>query len=437
MGTKAVKNVTILTMDGDKSIIENGTVVFDENQILAVGSIDLLHTYPSAEIIDGQAGLLIPGMVNAHTHVAMSVFRGLADDVPDRLTKYLYPLEKALVNQNLVYRGALYGIAEMLLGGVTTFADMYFFEEQVALAAKTLGMRGVLGETVIDFPAPDTKEPYGGLALAKTFIEKWQGDPLITPSVAPHAPYSLDRDHMKACVALAKAYKVPLMMHLAEMPHEREHCQDLYGLSPVAYLADLGGLDQQFIGAHMIHVDNEDLALLESHGAGISHNIGANAKSAKGVAPAMAMYDRGMAIGLGTDGPMSGNTLDIFTQMHLVAKIHKLYSGDRSLVKAREVLEMATIGGARALHMADSIGSIEVGKKADLVLVETSSVNMQPIYDPYSALVYAANPSNVDTVFVNGVTVVENKTLCTASLKTLQKDLKVLQEDIWTIANEL
>ena len=437
MCIKAITNVTILTMDGDNTMIENGVVIIDDTKIEAIGTNALLASYKIETIIDGQDGILIPGMINAHTHVAMSVFRGLADDVPDRLTKYLFPLEKALVNEDLVYKGSLYGIAEMLLGGVTTFADMYFFEEQVALAAKQLGIRGVLGETIVDFPSPDADEPYGGLEIAKNFIAKWKNDPLITPAVAPHSVYTLDQNHLKACVELADSMDVPLITHVAEMAHEHEHCINNYGLSPVAYLDKLGALNQRFIGAHMIHISDEDIHLLKERGAGVSHNIGANAKSAKGVAPAMKMFEMGMSIGLGTDGPMSGNTLDIFTQLSLVAKIQKLYSGDRSLVKANEVLEMATIGGAKALHMDHLIGSIEVGKKADLVIVETTSVNMQPIYDPYSTLVYAANPSNVRDVLVNGVQVVKDKSLCTASLKTLQSNLKELQNIVLEVAKTL
>lgn len=439
MASMIIKNVNILTMNKNKDIIENGVVVLENNIIQDIGNEDLLSKYASDNIIDGKDGILIPGMINTHTHASMVVFRSLGDDVPNRLKRYLFPLEKMLVDKELVYLGAKYGIAEMLLGGVTTFTDMYFYEDEVARAAKELRVRGVLGETVMDFPSPDSKEPYGGLAYSKWFIEKWKDDDLITPAVAPHAPYTNDKEHLQRAAELSKKYDVPMMMHVAEMDYEYKQCKEEYNMTPVQYLDSIGVLSKRFIAAHSILVTEEDIELLEKRKVGIAHNVGANSKGAKGVAPITKMYKRGMKVGLGTDGPMSGNTLDIVTQMPLVGKVHKLFNNDRSIFPASEILEMATIGGAKVLNLDKKIGSIEVGKKADLVLFETESINMQPIYDYYSVLVYSANPSNVDTVIVDGKILVENKKLAVDNnnLVELMKQLKMMKGKILEIANKL
>lgn len=416
-----IKNVNILTMNSEKQIIENGVVIVKDSTIEAVGGEELLEKYPSRNIIDGKNGILMPGMVNTHTHAAMVFFRSLGDDVQDRLKKYIFPLEKKMVDKNFVYFGSKYGIAEMLLGGVTTFADMYFFEDEVAKAAKEMGIRAVLGETVVDFPSPDSQEPYGGLYYGERFIEKWKQDELIIPAIAPHAPYSNDTEHLQAASALAEKYKVPMIMHVAEMDYEVEKYRKEYGMTPVQYLDSIGVLKENFIAAHLIHVNDEDMDIIEKRNIGIAHNMGANSKGAKGVMPLKEMYRRKLKIGLGSDGPMSGNTLDILTQMPLVAKVHKLFNNDRSLFPASEIVEMATIGGARVLNLQDKIGSIEPGKKADMVILETHSVNMQPIHDYYSVVVYSANPSNVDTVIVNGKVLVQNKCLTQIDFGELRK----------------
>jgi len=437
MGITAIKNVNILTMDKSHNIIENGVVIINDTIIVGIGYETLLQEFLPDTIIDGENGILLPGMINTHTHASMSVFRSLGDDIPNRLTKFLYPLEKELVDKDLVYAGAKYGIAEMLLGGVTTFADMYFFEEQVALAAHDMKIRAILGETVIDFPAPDSNKAYGGIEHSETFIKKWIDDVLITPAIAPHAPYSIDESHLNKCIKISERYQVPMIMHVAESEDEVAKFKKLYNMTPVGYLEKQGALNNRFIAAHLIHVNDEDLEILDNYEVGIAHNIGANTKGAKGVAPANKMYKRNLKIGLGTDGPMSGNTLDIITQMALVAKLHKLYNKDRSLFSSLEVVEIATLGGAKALHIEDIVGSIEVGKKADVVILETKSVNMQPIFDYYSVLVYSANPSNVHTVFVNGKMVVQNKKLINVSLKELQDNIKTYSKKVQRIADSI
>ncbi|MFA5524136.1 MAG: amidohydrolase [Tissierellales bacterium] len=432
-----IKNVTLITMNQNKDIIEEGVVVIKDDLIADIGGNELLEKYPNHRIIDGEGGILIPGFVNAHTHCAMSVFRSLGDDVPDRLRRYLFPLEKALLDKEMVSLGSRYGVCEMALGGVTTFADMYYFEDEVAKSTKEIGLRGVLGETIVDFIAPDASKPYEGLEYCQWFIDKWKDDDLIIPALAPHAPYSNDTEHLQKAFSLAESKDVPILMHIAEMGFESEKYKKEFNLSPLQYLDKIGILNKRMVGAHLINVNDEDLDILKEREVGISHNIGANAKGAHGVAPAYKMYNMNLKLGLGTDGPMSGNTLDIFTQMGLVAKIHKLVNNDRTIFEADKILEIATLGGARALNLDSKIGSIEIGKKADLVIVETKSINMQPIYDYYSVLVYSANASNVSTVIVNGKVIVKDKALVTQDYSSLLYEFKTIKDKVMTVAKYL
>lgn len=437
-----IKNVTVLTMNEHKEIIENGLVVFEKNKIVYVGTDvrteeKLKRSGYKVEVIDGEEGILMPGMINCHTHGSMVPFRSLADDCKDRLKRYLFPLEQRLVDKELTYIGAKYAIAEMLLGGVTTFCDMYYFEDEVAKAAKELNMRGVLCETIVDFPSPDSEKAFGGLDYSIKFIEKWKNDDLITPGIAPHAPYTNTEESLKEAYKISKKYNVPITMHLAEMDYELEEYKDKYNLTPVSYLDKLGILDSNFIAAHAVLVNEEDIEILKKNNVKISHNIGANSKGAKGIAPILKMREKGINIGLGTDGPMSGNTLDILSQMSQVGKIHKLFNKDRTLLPSIDLIEMGTIGGAKVLGIDKEVGSIEIGKKADLTLIETKSVNMQPIYDYYATIVYSANSSNVELVVVDGKIVVKDKKLVSASFSEVRKDLLSLTEKIKKISKEL
>lgn len=436
------ENITVITMNENKDIIENGIVAFEKNNIVYVGNNiekeNLINKEDyEVEIIDGEQGILMPGMINCHTHASMVPFRSLADDYKDRLKRYLFPLEQKLVDENLTYVGAKYAIAEMLLGGVTTFCDMYYFEDEVAKAAKELNMRGILCETIVNFPAPDSKKPFGGLDYSVSFIEKWKDDNLIIPGIAPHAPYTNNDESLKKSYEISKKYNVPMTMHVAEMDYEYKECIDKYNLTPVQYLNKLEILDSNFISAHTVLVNEEDIKILKEKGVGVSHNVGANAKGAKGVAPILKMKEEGINVGLGTDGPMSGNTLDIIGQMVQVGKVHKLFNNDRSVLPSMELVEMATMGGAKVLGLDKEIGSIEVGKKADMVLIETKSVNMQPIYDYYAAVVYSANASNIDTVVVDGKIVVRNKNLVSGDFNQIRESLLGLKDKISKIAAEL
>lgn len=440
---KIIHNVTVLTMNKEMDIIENGVVVVEDDKIKEIGQEAIIDNYKDnkryseVEFIDGNEGILIPGMINCHTHASMIPFRSLADDYKDRLKRYLFPLEQKLVDRELVYIGAKYAICEMLLGGVTTFCDMYYFEDEVAKAAEELNIRGVLCETILDFPSPDSKESFGGLNYAEEFIRNWKDSSLVIPGVAPHAPYTNTDESLKKAHCLSKKYNVPFTMHVAEMDYEYDKYIKEYNMTPVMYLDSLGILDKNFISAHTVLVNDEDIEILSNRNVKVSHNIGANSKGSKGVAPILKMMEKGIDIGLGSDGPMSGNTIDVLTQMPLVGKIHKLYSNDRSVLPSYDLLKMATIGGAKVLSLEDKIGTIEEGKKADLVIIETESVNMQPIFDYYSAIVYSANPSNVDTVIVNGKVVVKNKKIVSGDFKKIRKELIMLKDKIKSVAETL
>ena len=432
-----IKNGTILTMNQKKEIISNGVIAVKGNKIIDIGSSSILSKYTAKKIIDADNGIIMPGMINTHTHVSMSLFRSLADDVPDRLNRYIFPLEKKLVSRDMVYKGAIHGSIEMAKGGVTTVTDMYYFEDEVAKAVKKIGLRGILGETIIKFPVADAETPKEGIANAEKFIIEYQNDPLITPALAPHAPHTNTTEDLNAINSISKKYNVPILMHVAETQKECDYFKEKYNMTPVEYLDSIGLLNNRLVAAHLIFVNDKDIDLLEKNDVGIAHNMIANIKSAKGVSPALKMYDKGMRVGLGTDGPMSGNTLDIIRQLGYVATLHKLVNKDRSAMPPYKVVEMSTIGGARALHMEDKIGSIEKGKLADIVIIETKSPNMVPIYDYYSALVYSAYPSNVESVIVNGKIIVEDGKLMTYDVNLDRKNVEKYSEKVKKIAKTL
>ncbi len=425
-------NGHVVTMDPSFRVIERGTVAVLGSRIVAVGGPDLADRFKAELTIDAAGDIVMPGMVNTHTHASMTIFRGLGDDVPDRLRRFIFPLEAMVVNADNVYKGALLGAVEMALGGATTFVDMYYFEDAVARAAKEVGLRGVLGETVIGFPAPDAKTPYGGLDYAQRFVHDFAGDELIVPALAPHAPYTMDREHLTRVAATAKALNTPILVHLSETQAEIDQIKTEFGMSPVEYLDSVGLLNDRLVAAHCIFVDEKDIALLRTRGVGVSHNIVSNIKAGNGVAPVLKMLERGVDVGLGTDGPMSGNTLDMMGLLGYTAKLQKLAQLDRQVMPAKTVVEMATIGGARAINMQDRIGSLEEGKLADIVIVDTHSVHMIPMYNVYSALVYAAKAEDVRSVIVHGRLVVDDHRVLTVDVEKVKRD--VLKLTTWIAA---
>lgn len=432
-----IKNGTVLTMNDERDIIEKGVVVIKGNRILAVGDESLAHEYSAKETIDAKKGIIMPGMINTHTHVSMTVFRSLADDVPDRLNRYIFPLENMMVSREMSYLGALQGSIEMVRGGVTTMVDMYLYEENAADAVKEIGMRGIMTQNIIKYPTADGKDGQAKIYLAMEFIEKYKNDELITPGFGPHAPHTVNKEDLERIRDLSAELNLPVSMHVAETQKEFDSFMEKYGMTPVEYLDSIGLLNERFIAAHSIFVTDSDIELMKKRDVGVAHNMVANIKSAKGVSPALKMHDEGLRVGLGTDGPMSGNTLDIIGQMGYVAKLHKLVNKDRSAMPPIKVVEMATIGGARAIHREDELGSLEKGKLADIVIVETDSPNMVPIYNPYSALVYSANASNVDTVMINGRLVVKNKELLTYDEKKVRAMMDDFSDRVKEIAETL
>lgn len=420
----------VLTMNDRREVIRDGVVAIRGERIIAVGEAGLAARFNARRTLDARGALVLPGMVNAHTHASMTVFRGLGDDVPDRLRRFIFPLEKHFVDREVVHWGALHGIVEMIEGGVTTFADMYYFEEEVARAARLAGMRGVLGQTIVNFPAPDAPEPYGGIARARRFIAHHRGDPLITPAFAPHAPYTVEPDRLREIARLAEELDAPVLMHVAEMTDEIANLRRDHNRTPVQHLEAVGLLNRRLIAAHCIFVDDADIQLLRASGAGVAHAMVANIKSAKGVAPVPKMLAAGVRVGLATDGPMSGNTLDIIGQLGYVAKVHKLDRRDRNLMPAVDVVELATRGGARALHLEDRLGSLEPGKLADVILVDTDSTAMVPLHDPYAALVYAASPRDVRTTIIHGRVVMEDRSVLTVDAAAVRARMRMITDRI-------
>lgn len=415
-----IENVTVLTMDADFNQYENSSVTFEDDTITAINDSSLAVD----RIIDGKGGILIPGMINTHCHMGMIPFRGLGDDCPDRLRRFLFPLESATMTEKLVYLSSQYAAAEMMLGGVTQVFDMYFYEDRVAQAMVKMNMRGTLAETILDFAHCNSDKPYGGLDYSHRFISKWKNaNPLITPAIAPHATNTNSADALKQAQAIAEKYDVLISTHVSEMDYEMDYFRKEYDMTPVEFLDSIGLLTDRLLAVHCIHATESDVKLFKEKGVRVSHCVGSNTKAGKGIMPLKEMLAQGVTVSLGTDGASSGNTIDLITQLGMVTRAHKTANHDRGSYTAKEILAMATIGGAKALGTDSITGSIEVGKKADLVLIETESVNMFPIYDAYSAIVYSANPSNVDSVWVNGVQTVENKKLTLADLKEIRTEL--------------
>jgi cytosine/adenosine deaminase-related metal-dependent hydrolase len=406
-----VEGGAVLCLDAAYRVFEPGYVAIRDGAIVGVGpaaeAAPGTGRWQAARRLGGPDFLVLPGLVNVHTHVPMAAFRGACEDMEDRLTRFLFPMEQRLVGPDLVRKASRFCLAEMAKSGTTTFADMYYFEDEVARAAKEIGLRCLLGETVVDFAAPDSSEPYGGIGYASRFIEDWRGESLIQPCFAPHATYTVDEAHLKKIWSEAGRLGVPVMMHVAEAAKESERFRASHG-SVVRYLDSIGCLDERLIAAHMIYVDDEDIALLKRRDVAIAHCPASNAKSGRPIAPAYKYREAGLRLGLATDGPVSGNGMDMMGVLSLYPKLQKVLSGRREEVSSREALRAATLGGAEALGLADRTGSLETGKRADLVLVDTDDFCMQPVYDWYATAVYAMKPHNVKSVIVDGRLVVED-----------------------------
>ncbi|MEQ9814623.1 MAG: amidohydrolase [Azospirillaceae bacterium] len=403
-GTVVIGNACVLPLDDAHTVIEPGHVIVRGDRIHAVGegAAPAEPVPAGAEQVDAAGGLVMPGFVNTHGHLAMSLFRGLGDDEPDRLRRYIFPLEKRFVGPEMVRLGTALAAIELIEAGVTTAADMYYFEAAVAATLGTAGLRALVGQTVVDFPAPDAASPDDSLARTETLIADWGGHDRIRPSVAPHAPYTTDRPVLERCRDLARRAGVMTQLHLAEMDFEDSWVRERHGTGPVAFIGDLGMLGPGLVAAHCLHLDDADIALLADSRTGVAHNAGANAKGGKGIARITDLMAAGAVVGLGTDGPMSGNTIDLFAQMDLVAKLQKLRALDRQVMTAREVVRLATRGGADVLGLGGQVGRLAPGMAADLIVIDRDRPRWTPRHDPYAALVYAARPDDVRDTMVAG-----------------------------------
>ncbi len=404
------KNARVLTMDEALNQYENGAVAVRGDSIAAVGDEEkVLAEFQAGEIIDCQGKVLMPGLVNAHTHLPMSLMRGLADDLrlDVWLLGHMMPVEREFVSPEFVYLGTKLSAAELIRSGVTTFADMYYFEDEVARAAADAGLRGICGETILKFPAPDAVSYEESLAYAREFIKRWKDHPLIVPAVAPHAPYTCTEEILQNAAALAQEFDVPLHIHLSETKQEVENMRSEHGMPVIPYIRKFGVLEAKVIAAHCIHLDEGEMHTLKNYNAGVIHNPSSNLKLASGFAQVAKMLEMGINVGIGTDGPASNNDLDMFEEMRLTSFIAKGLTYDPTAVPAAQVLTMATRMGAKALHIDHLTGSLEPGKRADLILIDTSRVHNSPRFqrDPkntYAQVVYAAKAPDVTDVMVNG-----------------------------------
>jgi 5-methylthioadenosine/S-adenosylhomocysteine deaminase len=420
-------NGIVVTVDGGNRIINSGAVAIDGTDIVAVDTAEnVRRQYRGRQTIDAAGQVVMPGLVNTHTHAPMVLYRGLADDLAldQWLTKYIFPAEAKTVSPEFVRAGTRLAALEMIESGTTTYADMYYFEDEIARETKAAGLRGVLGQTVIQFPVADAKTPSEGLARAERFIQAFKNDPLVTPAVAPHAIYTNDSATLKAAREMSVRLGVPTLIHVAETQSEAMTAKERGSSTVVSYLDSLGFLGPGVLAAHAVWVNESDMALLKSRGVGVSHNPVSNMKLASGIAPVTAYLAADVAIGLGTDGAASNNDLDMFEAMRAASFLQKVATSDPTVVSASAAVRMATIGGARALGMDKQIGSLEPGKRADVIIVSMDAARQTPMYDPLSHLVYVTNGDDVQTTIVNGKVLMRDRKVLTLDRAAALRDAK-------------
>ena len=433
-----LSNGTVITMNEGLEIFPQGTVVVKDGRIVAVGSAaDLGGVYEAAQTIDCAGQVVVPGLINVHTHVPMSLLRGLADDL--RLDVWLYgymlPVEREFVNEESCYYGTLLSCAEMIRSGVTCFADMYYFEEEVARAAQEVGMRAICAETIMKLPTPDATSYDESLEYCRRFIAGWKGHELIVPAVGPHSPYTCTPEILTETARLAREHDVPLLVHVAETEGGVEGARQLYGCAPAFCLDDFGILGNKTLAAHGVHLTEEEMVLMGERSVGVAHCPTSNLKLASGVARVARMLELGLNVGIGTDGPASNNDQDMFEEMRLAALLAKGIAGDPKAVPARVALTMATIGGARALHLDHVTGSIEVGKQADLAVVDVDVLHATPKFglsadNIYSRLVYAAKSADVRHVLVNGRLLMRDRELLTVDVEMIVAEAQRIADQV-------
>ena len=419
---------TALTLSAEMEVIENPVIGIRDDRIALVekGS-PAADGYVARERLDASGCVILPGLVNTHTHLPMVSFRGYADDLPllEWLHGRIFPAEAKHVNRGMVYDASRLAMAEMILTGTTTFCDAYFYESAIAQASLDMGMRGVVAQGFIDFPTPDQPDPTRNLQIAEAFIDKWKDrSPLISPALFCHTPFTCLPQTLTDLKRTAREREVLYLSHVAETREERKIIQERYGTTPVRHLRNLGVLDERTVAVHAVWLDEEELDMLRDSGAKVSHNPESNMKLASGVAPVPAMLRRGITVGLGTDGCASNNDLDLFREMGTAAKLHKVTSMDPTVLDARTALKMATIDGARVLGMEDRIGSIETGKCADLICVRMDMPHLTPVYHLYSHLVYAASGADVTAGIIGGRLVMKDRRLLHADLEEIMERVR-------------
>ncbi|NNG00521.1 MAG: amidohydrolase [Desulfobacteraceae bacterium] len=420
-----VENGIVITMDEDNSMITDGAVAVVGDVIEKIGGTDDFTEWDADNRIDAKGGIILPGLINTHTHAAMTLFRGLADDLPLMawLNDHIFPAEAKLAADH-VCSGAYLACAEMILSGTTCFCDMYLFEDAVAEAAHQAFIRAVVGEVLFDFPSPNYGSWENGLAYSKQLMDKWRDDRLITIAVEPHSPYLCAPALLKGAAELAHDNDAPLVIHLSETRAEVDGLLKKVKKTPVAHLADLGFLSSRLIAAHCVVLSPADIDLLKIHDVKVSHNPESNMKLASGIAPIPELLDAGVCVGLGTDGCSSNNNLDLFCEMDMAAKLHKVNRLDPTVVDARSALKMATIDAARVLGLDHMIGSLEPGKKADIIVVDTRKPHLTPMYNPVSHLVYAASGADVSHAIIDGRLVMDNRELLVIDAEKAMADVR-------------
>lgn len=429
-----IVNGAVVTMDGARNLYEDGFVAIQGERIVAVGPMSELanRRYAVKQTLDARGKAVLPGLVNTHTHLPMVLYRGLADDLilQEWLTKFIFPAEAKNTNKDFVIWGTRLGLLELIRGGTTTYADMYYFEDDVAVETKRAGLRGVLGETLLDFPAPDNKTWAEAVSYTEAFVKRWKGDALIVPAFAPHAPYTVSTEHLNEVRRLAEQHDVPILTHIAEAPTELTDIQQRYNARPVEYLERINFLSPRVVGAHVVHVNEAEIATLKRREVGIGHCPQSNMKLSSGTAPIPAMLEQGLRVGLGTDGAASNNDLSLWEEIDTAAKLHKLISMKPTVLPAPEALALATLGGARALHLEKEIGSLEVGKRADVILVGLDAPHQTPRYNLYSHLVYATKASDVTDTIVNGRVLMRNRRVLTVDELTVKARAREYQKRV-------
>ncbi len=426
-----VTNGTVLSMDPEHRIIPRGAVAVSGDRITAVGPEAEVGAVSAARTLDAGGGIIMPGLVNAHTHAAMTLFRGLADDLPlmEWLNDHIFPAEARLDAEG-VRAGTLLACAEMILSGTTTFCDMYLFTGAVAEAAKAAGIRAVVGEVLYDFPSPNYGPIEAGFRYTEALMERWRGDPLITVAVEPHSPYLCAPELLQRAEVLSRDRGAPLVIHVSETADEVETIRKRYGRTPVGHLRELGILSPRLLACHCVSLTEEDIELLAGFEVKVAHNPESNMKLASGIAPVPKLLDAGVRVALGTDGCSSNNDLDLFLEMDTAAKLHKVAALDPTVLDAATALRMATIDGARALGLGEITGSLEPGKRADLIVIDTNKPHLTPMYHPESHLVYAAQGGDVAASVINGRVVMENRTLLTLDVDRVMADARTVAAEI-------